>query len=371
MNTKFTFTVQQSALNKALNICSKALGDNKIIPIYESFLFDIEGNKLTISACDGKIIISTGCEIKSEISLKICIPGRDLQEYISKSANEVLSFEIDGSIFTIKTSSGKCEIPCEPGDDFPKINFDGETKSFQIASDDFLELLFKTMFAIDDNDLAPSFCGLNVVIGNGKITCTSSNRHKFSTWTTPIDFADDLAFIIPKEALQKIQSLSPAGMLDISANNKTIGISWGEINIVARLTDEKLIDYLPVMPVNNDTHFLTSRSALMASVDRIKSFSILSKAVKFEIVKDGLIITADNPDYSKSATETISGALASGNEVVFGLNWEYLLQTLKAIADDTVWFSLEHGMRPILLTSERRQDVTSKENLFLLMPCVI
>ena len=206
-----TFTAPQNTLNKALQICGRALSENNVMPINAMYLFDIDKNTLNVSACDMRIIISTSIEIQSSVTAKICIPGKKLADYIAKSAPELLVFEIEQHIsreelainphtqleyvktpeqishsVTIKSKSGKCSIPCEPGDDFPKIN-NTDPKQFTLKSEDFLAVLYQTMFAISDDQLRPAATGLNIRIEAKKAAFTALDFNIVSTYSNDID----------------------------------------------------------------------------------------------------------------------------------------------------------------------------------------
>lgn len=393
-----TFTAHQSALNKALSICSRALNDNNILPINSMFLFDIQANKLTVSAFDMRIIISTECEISGSLNMKLCVPGKKVLDYASKSANEVLTFIIETHIIpevretiihpqtdepyesvtperisfslTIKTTSGKCTIPCELGEDFPKLP-NNPDKTFSLPSEDFLEMLYKTMFAISDDQLRPSATGVNFRIEPGKITATALDFNQVSTYTLSAELNFDADFIMPKKALQQIQSLSPIGTLEMSVSKSALSVSWGFVKTTSLLIDEKFPDYLSVTPVNNHIDFVTSRSVLINSLKRLLPFTDITNMVKLIVSANSLLITAENIDYSEKATETIPGALANGEPIVIGCNGEFLIGILNSLTDDKVWFSFDTPRGAIIITESEKHINPSKENLALLMPVFI
>lgn len=398
LTTNPTFIVQQSTLNKALSIASKALSDGKIIPIYEMFLFAISQGKLDISACDGRIIISTQCEAQSKSDFRICIPGRKLADYIAKSTNEMLLFEVESHIvpesretvihpvsevsheiitpeqisfsLLIKGTSGKCTLPIELGDDFPRIqNID--PKPFSIPAANLLDLMSKTMFAIADDQLRSSMTGLNVVIGDGKMVCSSTDAHRLSTFTADIDTDESANIIIPKETLQKIQALNPIGLLDVSISKSAIDINWGLIKTTLRLIDETYPDYKSVLPTANHIDFVTSKVALIAALKRIIPFSDHMKLIQLNVSETSLLLVAENIDYAEQASETIPGVIANGESILIGTNGEYMLSVLNVLPGDEVWFSFSTYKGAMLITSKRRENTESKEDLFLIMPAMI
>lgn len=391
-----TFTVQQSTLNKALSICSKALSDGKIIPINEMFLFNITPGNVEISACDMRIVISTSCDIQTSITnYLICIPGRKLQDYIAKSVNELLLFEIEKDVIPeeretvihpvsnepyeritpeqvsyhilIKGTHGKCSIPCEAGEDFPHIA-NNEPQDFKLPADSFLSMLNKTMFAISEDQLRPAATGLNFRIEAGKVTCTALNFDLVSTYTAPSELDFDANFIIPKKALQQIQALAPTGELELSISKSALSINWGLIKTTLLLIDEKYPDYLSITPTENHIDFVTSRSALINSLKRILPFSDMGKLIKLNISQFALLLTAENIDFSQEASETIHGAMANGEPILIGVNGEYLLDILNSMSIDEVWFSFSEPKRAMIITDGVRHINPYKENICLLMP---
>lgn len=391
-----TFTVQQSTLNKALSIASKALSDGKIIPIYEMFLFAISPGKLDISACDGRIIISTQCEIQTSIAdFRICIPGRKLQDYIAKSVNELLLFEIETVIIPaemainphteleyekvaeqtsyhilIKGTSGKCSIPCEPGEDFPKIS-NTDPRDFILSAESLSQMVNRVMFAVSEDQLRPAATGVNFRINPGMVTCTALDFNMVSTFTTPSDLDFEANFIIPKKALQQILALNPIGELSLSISKSALSVNWGLIKTTLLLIDETFPDTLAVTPTDNHIDFVTSRSALINSLKRVLPFSDVGKLVKLNISESALLLTAENLDYSEEASEMIPGAMANGEPILIGANGEYLLDILNSFSRDEVWISMSNNRRAMIFTDGSRHVNPDKENLVLLMPLFI
>jgi DNA polymerase-3 subunit beta len=392
-----TFSIQQSTLNRALQTCSKALSESKIMPIYEYFLFDLTPGNLEISACDGKIIISTQIDVSCAIDMKLCIPGRKILDYIAKSANEIMLFEIGTHIvpestetvirpttnkplgvvtpeqisfsITIASSSNpknKCNMPCALGIDFLKIQ-NVNPKPFTIAADIFLEMLYRTMFAISEDQLRPVFCGMYISIADGKMTCTATDAHKLATFTAGIDTLESADLIIPKETLQKIQSLNPKGMLDVCISKSAIDINWSEVKTRSLLIDERYVDYKSIVPTENHINFLTSKTVLTNGLKRVLPFSDMGKLVKLQIGKDSMILTAENIDYDEEATEVIAGVLSLGEPITIGVTGNYLLAVLAAVTSDEVWFNISTQNSAMLITDGERY-ISGKENLFLLMP---
>lgn len=394
------FTAEQTTLTKALKTCSVCLSDNRIMPAYEMFKFAINGNTLTISACDGMASITSSIPIQSEIAdLDLLVPGKEFADYISKSANEILLFDID--IYMIpevretkehhmsgesyeaitpaqtsyslvvkssKNPNNKAKFPCELGDNFPTIANES-SNSFILKAEDLNEILYKTMFGISNDQLRPAATGLHISIEPGKLIGTSLNFDLVASHSISVDLDFvEANFIIPKKSLQQLQSVNPSGSLSVSPGKTSIKFIFSGIEYISLLIDEKYPDYKSVIPINNPTDFVTSRLDMIASIKRILPFSDAAKLLKLQVDKMSLSITAENIDYSKEASEFIMGAISNGEPILIGAKGTYLLDILNSFVNDEVWFSFSEPNKAIIITDGKKHENPDKENLVILMP---
>jgi DNA polymerase-3 subunit beta len=369
--------IHQTHLNKALQICSKALDTNNILPINSMFLFDISPGRLSISACNMSMSITTDCEVESDISGRICIPGTKLASYVAKCNPELLGFEISETkcavkgivqSLTIKSKSGKCTLPLEPGEDFPVIK-NTATANLTIPAAEFLSVLTKTIFAISDDQLRPSATGLHIQATEGKITYTSLNFNQVCTYTFDAPGLPDLQIILPKKSLQILQSLNPAGTLNI-AIGESIQLDFNGISTRSRLIDEKYPDYKSVIPKDNDIEFLTSRSELLSALKRVMPFCDYGKLIKLNISAETISIIAENIDFAEEAKEDIAGVL-TGGDILFGANADYLLNMLISFTSDKLYLSFKTNKTNMLATDGERVNPAELTNMVLIAPMTV
>lgn len=371
---------------KALNICGRALDTNNILPINSSYLFGLTPNKLEISACNMMTSISTSLNLMgSDLEFKISIPGNRLRDYISKSKPELLVFTIEEHItpptettdqqisysVTIASSSNpknKCNMPCEPGEHFPVIK-NTATTELTLPAEDLIEVLFKTMFAIADNDLRPASNGLNVNIKDGKLTCTSLNFKLMASYSYDVPNLPNIEIIIPKKSLQLIQSLSPTGELKIGIGD-AISIDFNGISTRSRLIDERYPDFKSVIPADNDIEFVTSRTELISSLKRIMPFCGIIKMIKLNISGVAVELIAENIDFAEQAKEEIAGALI-GSEILIGADGECLMDLLNSFTENETWFCFSEPNKAMIITDGAKHVNPGRENLVLLMPLFI
>lgn len=385
--SKPQFTVQQSVLNEALRTCGRALSDNKIVPATEMFLFDLsqQSADLKISACNMQISIST------EIALidyfggwgKILLPGKKLADYISKSNNEVLSFEIESHVkldeersdyqtvhsILITTSTGKLSLPCENGEDFPVIKTDEDLQEFTIASPDFLEMLFRTLYAVSEDQLRPAATGLNLLSTETGLSVTGIMWNYIATYSFPIILPNAIDIIIPKSTLQILQSMGLSGDILFGVCKRSIRMNFGQTVFTSLLIDETFPAFKHVIPTDNDKNFSCNRFDFIRSVKRITPFTDVSKLLR---LKTGLFssLTANNDDMAEMATESLPGKFDGGDFEV-GLNSDQILAVLNSLTADTVNISFSTPKKAMIVTDGFLHEPGNRDNLVILMPVFI
>ena len=90
------FTLSSTVLNNRLQSLSKVINAKNTLPILGSFLFDIRGGKMTITASDGENVMT------SEIPLSECdgeasfaVPNRTIMDAVKEIPEQPLSFTLD------------------------------------------------------------------------------------------------------------------------------------------------------------------------------------------------------------------------------------------------------------------------------------
>ena len=86
------FIVSSSSLLKQLQIIGGVINNNNTLPILDNFLFDIENNKLNVTASDLETMFSSTLEIESKEKGKIGLPAKLLLETLKTFPEQPLTF---------------------------------------------------------------------------------------------------------------------------------------------------------------------------------------------------------------------------------------------------------------------------------------
>lgn len=87
------FVVSSAQLLKNLQKISGVISTNTVLPILEDFLFDIEKNKLSITATDLDTTMSVDMDVESKEDFKVAIPARILLDSLKALPNSQSPFQ--------------------------------------------------------------------------------------------------------------------------------------------------------------------------------------------------------------------------------------------------------------------------------------
>src|SRR5678815_3793508 len=89
------FIVSSSALLKQLQQINGVIQANNVLPILEDFLFEIEKNKLTVTATDLETVMRIQLDVEAKEPGRVCVPARILMDSLKNLPDQPLTFNID------------------------------------------------------------------------------------------------------------------------------------------------------------------------------------------------------------------------------------------------------------------------------------
>ena len=101
------FIVSSAALLKELQMLGGVINSTNTLPILDNFLFEINGNSLTLTASDLETTFSTRITVESESNSMVALPARLLLDTLKTFPEQPLTF--------IKTEKNTVEISANNG----------------------------------------------------------------------------------------------------------------------------------------------------------------------------------------------------------------------------------------------------------------
>ena len=197
-----------------------------------------------------------------------------------------------------------------------------------------------------------------------RAVATDGHRLARSDIPMPVGAEGMPGIIVPRKAVLEIRKLIDEldDEIDIGLSETKIKFSFGGTALTSKLIDGTFPDYDRVIPEGNDKILEVETDLFAQAVDRVSAISTeKSRAVKLNISKDNLILSANSAD-NDTANEALQVDYDDA-EIEVGFNSRYLLDIAQQIRGDKVRFTLADSGSPTLV-----QDLNDEGAIYVLMP---
>lgn len=371
------FVASSTELFGRLQVISKVISPKNSLPILDNFLFDLDDNKLSITASDIETTIVTSLTLSHvEDGGKIAIPAKILLDTLKEFPEQPLTFEIDTENFAINifTENGKYSIMGQNPEDFPMLpRISGDSKSITSSASLFLQGISKTSFATADDEMRPVMMGIFVDITSNDVTFVASDSHKLVRYRrSDIKEADEGSFILAKKpaALLKTILAKEENNITVTYDDKYALFQLPEYRMVCRLIEGMYPNYASVIPQNNPYKMIIDRLEFYNALRRVSVYANqASNLVKLSLSNNQLIVSAQDLDFSISAYERLN-CQYDGDEMEIGFKSTFLVEILSNLSCTNVALELSDPSRAGLVIPVDK-EIEGEDVLMLIMPLLL
>ena len=368
------FIVSSAALLKELQMLGGVINSTNTLPILDNFLFEINGNSLTLTASDLETTFSTRISVESDSNSMVALPARLLLDTLKTFPEQPLTFiKTEKNTVEISANNGKYALAYVEGNEFPKAAQVNDAKKTVIQSDILYTAINSTLFASGNDDLRPVMSGVFFQFSTESLTFVATDAHKLVKYTRSDVTANDTSeFIMPKKPLQLLKGIlqGTAEEIAIEYNDTNAQFRFGDSTLTCRLIDGKYPNYEAVIPKENPNQMQVSRVGFLNSVRRVSIFSNkTTHQIRLKIAGAALQISAEDFDYSNSAEERLDCDY-QGDDIQIGFNSRFLIEMLNNMECEQIKLSMSLPNRAGILTpldhTEEGEHVT-----MLVMPVML
>jgi DNA polymerase-3 subunit beta len=367
------FIVSSGTLLKNLQSINGVISSNNVLPILESFLFDLDNNRLTVVSTDLETTMKVTLDVQSSDKGKLCIQAKVLLEYLKNLPEQPLTLDINESDFGIDLTSelGKYKIVGEDANNYPSEPMPDGTTSFSMSAAELSDGIAKTMIAVSNDDLRPAMSGVFFELSKNNMTLVATDAHRLVRCIkTDVNCPQEDKFIVPKKALTQLKNnLNSSTEVTVSYNENHLFVDGDNIHLSCRLIDAKFPDYKVVIPADNPYNLTINKSDFMSSLRRVSVFANkTTNQVVLDIEGNSLHLYAQDVDFSFEGNERMA-CQYNGEDMKIAFNAKLLLELIAVQDTEEIMFELSTPTRAGLV---KPVDVKEHEDLLmLLMPLMI
>ena len=368
--------LSKSNFVKSLSFVQNIVESKSTIPILANVLLEAKQGRLNISATDMDITIFDKIKINNiESEGSTSVPAQTLYNVIKELPDDNpidLSYDQNNKKLHLMSSKSKFAFSCLSTDEFPISPVETFKTSFDLEPDTLKEIIDKTYFASSNEETRYYLNGLYIhtASSNNKnyLRVVATDGHRLAQYqiSAPATIVkNNFGVIIPKKLVFELRKLidDVKENVRIDLSERKIRFSFKETIIISKLVDGKFPDYEKVIPKNTNNTFSINRKKFLESINRISTISSeKSKAIKLNLNKDKITISANNVEEGGSGVEEIN-IKYNGPSLDIGFNSSYLKEIINQFTLEEITILFSDSTAPTII-----KDSSKTESLYVLMP---
>ena len=302
------FIISSSDLQKAVMAVSKAIPAKSALPILEDFLFELDTQRLRITASDSELTLRTDVEPESIVEPgRMTVPAKHLMDLLKELPDQPLTVRTtgDGS-FECSWTSGASTLPYRPADDYPQITGTDEMAvKLTFPAQSLVEGITSTIYATADDEIRPAMNGIFFDIDTDSTTLVASDAHKLICYTTrDVKASEKSSFILHKKPAAILKTIIGKDVddVEISFDAKNAEFKFGQTIVICRLIVGKYPKYREVIPKNNSNVLKIDRVQFLNTIRRVSvCANKASNHVRFDLSEGYIEVSAQDLGFSIAA----------------------------------------------------------------------
>ena len=360
------FVVKKEDLYNGIKIVERATSMKALQPVLLNIYIEtIDTSAIRLIATDLDFTVTAVVDAQIEEPGKITLPSKTLNEIVSKTGNELITFTMQEgeTIVNIKAQNSSFDIIGIAASEFPPeiANVElHEENSFEIAVKPLTKAVKQAGFAAAGYETSNLLSGIVCDIHDEILEIASTDGNRLARVREKIMNKDGCAhqLIIPSKTLNefiKLAAFIEDEAVRIYIEKSKIIFKTETTTTISRLLEGQFPKYNQLIPNESPKEALVNVSKFISALERVAIMvNEKTNIVKFDFADNVLTLAADTPDAGKSE-EHIDIDYTS-EPITIAFNYKFILDALKNIESDEVKIGLNSNLSATVLKPNSEDD---------------
>lgn len=373
------FQVNRDVFSEAVSFVVKLLPQRNPQPILAGVLIEAGTEGLTLSAFDYEASARTTIEATVDEPGTILVHGRLLSEIASRLPNAPIEISVgaDGGV-AVTCGSARFTLAAMPVEEYPTIP-EVSGAAGVVPAEDFSTAIAQVAFAASRDDVTPVLTGVQLSVSENQLSLVATDRYRVSLRDVPWDGpASEQAALVPARTLQEVgKTFGHGGQIEVAfsgeGDREIIAFTAGNKTVTSLLIKGNFPPVRRLFPEQTDHYAVVNTADFIEAVRRVSLVLDRSAPLRFTFSTDAVTMDASGSEQAQ-ASESVDAHLTGGDEVVLGLNPQYLIEALGAVKSEFVRVTFTSSdnankLSPVLITSQTSVEQAGADSFkYLLQP---
>ncbi len=354
------FKINQDHFSNGLQQVLNVVASRSTMPILSNVL--IEAQEGHISLTTTNLDLGIRCRIKAEVidTGSITLPVRKLTTIVKElPVNEVFLETSEKNQAKITSGGSLFKIMGISSEEFPPLPTFENRKVFELSQDEIVNMLKSVSYAQSTDENRYILNGVYFNFADEKLTLVATDGRRLGLTGLDLEVSEENtgSLILPAKTVAELERLmGKGGKVNIAFNDRQAAFEIGldeagdsglvdHLYLVSKIVEGNYPNYRQVIPKETEHRVKIERELMLECVHRAALVtSDKSNSVKIKVSKNLLEISGQSSEYGESHE---SMAIAyDGPEVQVAFNPQFLMEPLKALNKDEVFFEFKDELSP-------------------------
>ena len=354
------FKINQDHFSNGLQQVLNVVASRSTMPILSNVLIEAEEGHISLTTTN--LDLGIRCRIKAEVSEtgNITLPVRKLATIVKElPVNEVFLETSENNQAKITSGGSLFKIMGISSEEFPPLPSFENRKVYELSQDEIVNMLKSVSYAQSTDENRYILNGVYFNFADEKLTLVATDGRRLGLTGLELEVSEENAgsLILPAKTVAELERLMGKGeKVNIAFNDRQAAFEIGldeagesglvdHLYLVSKVVEGNYPNYRQVIPKETEHRVKIERELMLEFVHRAALVtSDKSNSVKIKVSKNLLEITGQSTEYGESHE---SMAIAyDGPEVQVAFNPQFLMEPLKALTKDEVFFEFKDELSP-------------------------
>ncbi len=354
------FKINQDHFSNGLQQVLNVVASRSTMPILSNVLIEAEEGHISLTTTN--LDLGIRCRIKAEVSDtgSITLPVRKLATIVKElPVNEVFLETSKKNQVKITSGGSLFKIMGISSEEFPPLPTFENRKVFDLSQEEIVNMLKSVSYAQSTDENRYILNGVYFKFADEKLTLVATDGRRLGLTGLDLEVSEENtgSLILPAKTVAELERLMGKGeKVSIAFNDRQAAFEIGldeagdsglvdHLYLVSKIVEGNYPNYRQVIPKETEHRVKIERELMLECVHRAALVtSDKSNSVKIKISKNLLEISGQSSEYGESHE---SMAIAyDGPEVQVAFNPQFLMEPLKALNKDEVFFEFKDELSP-------------------------
>jgi DNA polymerase-3 subunit beta len=352
--------VVRANLKEGLHATERATGEGGNLAILHNVLLEAGENRIFLTVTNLELGIRFALSAKVIEKGKVTVPAALMSTLVANLPQERLNLEKKGVDLVVKTDNYEAILKGLSPDEFPIIpKLKSEEESLTVKGAVLKDAINRAVIAAQPSGVKPELGSVLFDFGLDFLKVVATDNFRLAEKTIhassyETNIKDAFKMLVPLRTCQEIvRIVRDDEDVRILRDTHQVLVRTEACEITSRLIDATFPDYEPIVPKKLSTEVIVDREELISAVRLAGVFGSKTSEARLAVSRGKKTLELSSGEQATGENSYVLSAKVQGEDAEASFNWHHLLDGLKLLRDDTVFFGLSGEHKPAILKSPK------------------